>query len=614
MKNLILAFFILLSSSVYGNLTNPANPIMLDLVKAIVYQEGAQLGHTKKIVLKTGQHTLEFIDLPEDIVNNSLQVSLGTNVVIESIDLQKDVTIEPKYKHQIDSFLLASKILSDSIILLQTHVEIFQSEKEVIAQNSKIKATENITASDVSDFADFYRKRRMEIESLILELKYKKEDFQKRIISYQQEIAKIKAVNKNHRNKLVVKYTSASEEMVEATLSYMIKSAGWTPDYDIRVESTSEPLAWVYKAKVFQNSGIDWQDVELAFATGYPSANLTKPVLSNYLLTPHNYYTDQPGRRPLNKPRYVSGTVMDVYGESLIGANIVEQGTDNGTVSDVDGKFSLKLTNPGSKLNISYTGYESKIVVPRPGDNIFILEEGHSLDEVVVADGFRLSSFYKKEKKKVEYQIPLAIKKNVTQRLFELTQRYSIKSNASEKSVTLLTYNIDCNYRYEVVPKVEEKAYLVALIKDWFKYEFLSGNINIYFNGIYQGNSFLDLQKEKEELVFSIGVDTNIKVKRNSKQDYNDENFFGDKVTSKKTWEIELHNGHPFAAEFVITDQIPKSKSDKIKVEVKELSNGMLNEDTGMVEWKMNISEGSTETLQLTYHVTSRRKDRVIVE
>lgn len=57
--------------------------------------------------------------------------------------------------------------------------------------------------------------------------------------------------------------------------------------------------------------------------------------------------------------KQISGRVLDQYGESIIGANIVEEGTTNGTISDIDGNFSLQIENDAN-LHVSYIGYFSQ--------------------------------------------------------------------------------------------------------------------------------------------------------------------------------------------------------------------------------------------------------------
>ena len=85
--------------------------------------------------------------------------------------------------------------------------------------------------------------------------------------------------------------------------------------------------------------------------------------------------------------RTVSGQIVDSKGESIIGANIVEKGNNaNGTITDFDGKFTLKVA-PNSTLVISYIGYktiEIKASEVKAGHAITLQENAEMMDEVVV--------------------------------------------------------------------------------------------------------------------------------------------------------------------------------------------------------------------------------------
>ena len=83
--------------------------------------------------------------------------------------------------------------------------------------------------------------------------------------------------------------------------------------------------------------------------------------------------------------RTITGTVSDDKGETLIGASVLEKGTLNGTVTDVDGKFSLSVAKEGSVLTISYTGFTSKEISLGASNVVDVkLEQGVLLTETVV--------------------------------------------------------------------------------------------------------------------------------------------------------------------------------------------------------------------------------------
>ena len=81
----------------------------------------------------------------------------------------------------------------------------------------------------------------------------------------------------------------------------------------------------------------------------------------------------------------ISGTVFDSRGESVIGANILIKGTTNGTITDVDGKFNLNVSE-GDILQISYIGYNTQeITIGRQSTlKVVLQEDQQALDEVVV--------------------------------------------------------------------------------------------------------------------------------------------------------------------------------------------------------------------------------------
>lgn len=78
-----------------------------------------------------------------------------------------------------------------------------------------------------------------------------------------------------------------------------------------------------------------------------------------------------------------TGIVVDSQGEPIIGASVVQEGTAQGSVTDIDGKFSVSVA-PGSTLVISYIGYDTQRVPASDNLRIVLKDSQESLDEVVV--------------------------------------------------------------------------------------------------------------------------------------------------------------------------------------------------------------------------------------
>ncbi|NDV56032.1 SusC/RagA family TonB-linked outer membrane protein [Parabacteroides sp. 52] len=81
----------------------------------------------------------------------------------------------------------------------------------------------------------------------------------------------------------------------------------------------------------------------------------------------------------------VTGTVTDVTGEPLLGVNIMQKGTSNGAITDIDGKYSIRLASQSGTLTFSYIGYlPQDVTVNANVLNVVLQEDSQALEEVVV--------------------------------------------------------------------------------------------------------------------------------------------------------------------------------------------------------------------------------------
>ena len=79
----------------------------------------------------------------------------------------------------------------------------------------------------------------------------------------------------------------------------------------------------------------------------------------------------------------ISGTVVDATGESVIGATVMEKGTSNGTITDFDGNFKIKV-EAGKTLVFSYIGFQTQELPAQDGMKVVMKDDAQTLSEVVV--------------------------------------------------------------------------------------------------------------------------------------------------------------------------------------------------------------------------------------
>lgn len=81
----------------------------------------------------------------------------------------------------------------------------------------------------------------------------------------------------------------------------------------------------------------------------------------------------------------VKGIVLSkTESEPIIGATVMEKGTNNGTITDLDGNFSLKVSSSKAQIEISYVGFTSQTLDAASLLRVFLVEDTQNLEEVVV--------------------------------------------------------------------------------------------------------------------------------------------------------------------------------------------------------------------------------------
>ncbi|MFM2392729.1 MAG: hypothetical protein RLZZ546_711, partial [Bacteroidota bacterium] len=180
---------------------------------------------------------------------------------------------------------------------------------------------------------------------------------------------------------------------------------------------------------------------------------------------------------------------------------------------------------------------------------------------------------------------PSEIRENITFTEYSLSNKTSVPSDGKEHEVTLNENEVDASYQYISIPKLDNKVYLIANIKDWDQYNFSSGAVKLYFEGTYVGNTFLNAGLASDTLTLSLGPDIAINAKREKLKDFSKTSFLSTKKEIKSGFEITIKNNKPSAIEVVLKDQIPIATDASMEVKEEELSGGKYDKTTGIIEW-----------------------------
>ncbi len=211
--------------------------------------------------------------------------------------------------------------------------------------------------------------------------------------------------------------------------------------------------------------------------------------------------------------------------------------------------------------------------------------------------------------------MPVAtIKQNQTTVEIAVAEKYSIASNGDQFTVSLQQYDIDAQYEYYAVPKLDKDAFLMARITNWDQYNLLPGEASLFLEGTFVGNSFLDTYASTDTLAISLGRDPGISIERKKIDIYSKSNFIGPNKVETRGFDILVRNPKSTTINLKIFDQLPVSTRGEITVTSQEISGGQLNENTGEISWDLSIKPGEQEKLELKYEVKYPKRERVILE
>jgi uncharacterized protein (TIGR02231 family) len=194
---------------------------------------------------------------------------------------------------------------------------------------------------------------------------------------------------------------------------------------------------------------------------------------------------------------------------------------------------------------------------------------------------------------------------------FDIAVPYSIPSDGIGQLVDVRNYQLPATYKHFAVPKMDKDAFLVAQVTGWEDLNMLSGNANIYFEGTYVGEAFLDMQNTKDTLDLSLGRDNKVVIERKKLKDFSKRNLIGSTKKEEFVYEISIRNTKKDPIEISLEDQVPVSKDSQIEVEVTDAGGAEYDVTTGKLVWKINLN--STETKKVTFKYSVKYPKNKIV-
>lgn len=559
-KTLVLICSFILGSTL---LANDKDLIKSTLNEVTVYSQGAQIHHKANYTVKSGITEISIEGISAYIDPKSLQLKATGNVII--VDTKYTLFYpQPEVKTNDgppSKVLKEMSLLSDSLEQLsfdlkeiQDEIGIFRAAQNIISMNGAVRGSGKVNDSInlLKQTVDYYTAKMNEINKKLLSLEKKQREKQKiqtRVQTRYNELKNYEQLtvdpNKYAPIPRVVVTLSASEAVTgKLSFSYLISQAGWTPLYDIRSDSQTGKISLTYKAQVFQNSGIDWENVKLNISTNNPYANKTKPELNPWYI---DYF---------------------VYRKNLELEEISIRGARN---------------IPQAAFNQGY----------------FLQEDlkTKTLDDVPAMDADKFTT--------VVHQLIAAE--------FKIDLPYSIKSNNEKNLVLIKSSELNTTFKYFAVPKMDPGVYLVAQMTKLDELQLVPATANIFFDGSYIGETYIDPTTMDDTLNLSLGKDPNIVVKRTLLKQKSKDKIVQDKRERTFSYQIEIQNNKSSNIQLVIQDQIPMTTNADIHIELQDAGGARELPGKGILEWDYKLKPGDNKKIEFSYKVKHPKDQQIML-
>jgi uncharacterized protein (TIGR02231 family) len=340
--------------------------IKLSLDSVTLYAKGAELSATATTQIPAGESDIILMQVAKDIHPASINIDVGSKAMILATTLKNDYLVNYPESAQV-------KALKQQLQQLQTKLDDKNIRLAVIEEEISLLTGNRIdhlkkTTSPITEAANiihFIRENLTQALSaktaLIQEIKHITDD----IDNIQHQLINEQGQTQEFTPVIILKIYAEKAVTLPISISYVTYSAGWEQSYDLRVQDINTPAHLTYKANIYQDTGFDWQNIDLTLSTANPTDNSQITPLIPWVISIKNNDHDSDYNR-LYSSKLVSKATMSMM-----------------AISD---EQHLALTD---YISINTQGINQQYHIQLP----FTLK-GHSQDNVVILKETEVAATY----------------------------------------------------------------------------------------------------------------------------------------------------------------------------------------------------------------------------
>lgn len=259
-----------------------------------VFMQGAQVSRTASTSLPAGASTIVFTGLAYQLDPQSIEVTGKGGYTILSVNHRVNHLSESPQKKEMEELQGKVKKLERDLATENGLKQVWEQEEQLLLKNTSIAGQQQgVTAAQLQAVNDYVRERLKAVKGGLLVQQEKINTINTELQKLRQQMQQLQALAPRPTSEVVVEITSPAATSATFALNYFVQQATWTPAYDLRATGVGKPVQLLMKAEVTNNTGEDWDKVELSFSSGNPALGGVMPTLDPWTLYLH---------RPMPRP------------------------------------------------------------------------------------------------------------------------------------------------------------------------------------------------------------------------------------------------------------------------------------------------------------------------
>lgn len=247
------------------NLQSHRKRLIADIVEVTLSPSVAYITRSAPIKLESGMTQIILDNLSPHLVSNSIQIQSNDNITVREIKHNIEYLDRPEIANDLKSYSDSLEFYDRKISRINDSLKVLKLMKGVLLENQKIGNVNNL--NDVKQIIEYYGNTFYVIQKQISDLTNSRDELIAIGLAMKNQKEELDKRAKSAHSVLNIDISSNKSIDLNFEISYMVSNVDWLPEYDLKIEFDSTSCSLVYRAKIRQQTGVDWEEISLSLSS-----------------------------------------------------------------------------------------------------------------------------------------------------------------------------------------------------------------------------------------------------------------------------------------------------------------------------------------------------------